>query len=155
TVSEVIRGDAIVLSTDNTISEVTEWLKEAKSTENHFLIVNADGTFAGTINRSDLYHNQLDTSASIETLVKTRLNPVKNNDSLRKAVEVMSKEGEEVLPVVSSANPNRVIGVLSYKEIIKAYSNQLIENEEANANISLKRQRIKVLIKGRRLIRMK
>lgn len=155
TVSEVINGDAVVLSSDNSIQEILEWLDEAKNTENHFLIVNEDGAFAGTINRSDLYHSQLDTSAPVETLVKTMHSSVKNNDSLRKAVEIMSKEGEEVLPVVSASNPNRVIGVLSYKEIIKAYSNQLMENEETNANISLKRQRIKVLIKGRRLIRMK
>ena len=77
---------------------------------------------------------------------------VKSNENLAKAVEVMSVSGEEFLPVVSSEEDNNIIGILTYKDVLTAYKLHFRENQEKRANLSLKRQRIKILIKGRKLI---
>ncbi|MND41303.1 hypothetical protein D3C80_320530 [compost metagenome] len=66
----------------------------------------------------------------------------------------MSKGEEELIPVVSSAQENTVIGVLSFKDVLTAYKSRIAENQEIKANLSLKRQQIKVLIKGRKLMKM-
>ncbi|MGV3508455.1 MAG: hypothetical protein ACO1N7_04135, partial [Sphingobacteriaceae bacterium] len=74
------------------------------------------------------------------------------NDSLAKAVDLMSKSNEEFLPVISSGDERTISAVLTYKHVLTAYKIYLQENEETGVNLSLKRQRIKVLIKGRQLI---
>ncbi|WP_449438635.1 CBS domain-containing protein [Pedobacter steynii] len=75
-----------------------------------------------------------------------------SNDNLAKAVELMSKSEEEFLPVVSATEKSRIIGLLTYKDVLTAYKIHLKENQEAGINLSLKRQRIKILVRGRQLI---
>ncbi|HEY5327122.1 MAG TPA: hypothetical protein VIJ27_08980, partial [Mucilaginibacter sp.] len=55
------------------------------------------------------------------------------------------------LPVIA-ADSNTVIGVLSYRDILSAYKGQMDENLDTHIHISLKRQRLKMLIRGRKLI---
>jgi CBS domain-containing protein len=66
----------------------------------------------------------------------------------------MAKQNAEALPVLS-AKGDKLIGILTYPDIISAYKLHSEENETANTQISLKRQRIKILIKGRKLIHIK
>ena len=60
--------------------------------------------------------------------------------------------GTEVLPVLSE---NKVIGVLSYPDIINAYKIDFEANEQANTQISLKRRRLKVMLRGKDLFKSK
>jgi hypothetical protein len=62
----------------------------------------------------------------------------------------LANRSAEVLPVIS-AESNKVIGVLSYRDILSGYKEQG-ENENPHIHISLKRQRLKMLIRGRKLI---
>lgn len=66
----------------------------------------------------------------------------------------MSEHNIELLPVTS---PEREIitGILSYKDIMAAYQYRMSEDEEAIANLSLKRQRLKALAKGKKSIRLR
>ncbi|WP_256013951.1 hypothetical protein [Desertivirga xinjiangensis] len=67
----------------------------------------------------------------------------------------MSSYEEEFLPVVSPAEENVVIGLLTYKEVLNAYKLQLKEDLEASTNLSLKRQRMKIVLRGRQLMEPK
>jgi hypothetical protein len=77
---------------------------------------------------------------------------LKTNDPLSKAVELMATSGEELLPVRSPENPDQIIGVLTYKDVLHAYKLYHIENQEAGINLSLKRQRKKIIVKSRKLM---
>ena len=68
-------------------------------------------------------------------------------------VELMSEQNEDTVPVISP-DGKTVVGVLTSRDIVNAYKYRLLEENAATANFSLKRQRIKMLIKGRRLIKM-
>jgi chloride channel protein, CIC family len=57
-----------------------------------------------------------------------------------------------VLPVVSGKDKNKLVGILSYKDILAAYRQHYNQNTSAMANLSFKRQSIKVLIRGHRLL---
>ena len=64
----------------------------------------------------------------------------------------MANEDIDVLPVVSNGNQNEIIGILSYKDILSAYSYKFNEHEKTNASISLKRQGLKILLHGQRFL---
>ncbi len=151
TVGQVINDDGLVLSSDNTVKEVREWLKTNNGQANYFVMINTGGEYIGTISRTDIFRHGLDPLSHLGDIVKDGDVYVRNTDSLRTAVELLSRQTAEVLPVIAN-DSNKVIGVLSYRDILSGYKGQQQENEYAYVHISLKRQRLKMLSKGRDLI---
>ncbi len=151
-VSDVIKQDLLALSATNTIQEIRNFFNAKPALENHFLVVNENGSFEGSITILDIYNKHLSPHSTVSDITKRNLPLIRSNDSLAKAVELMSECGEEFLPVISSTEANTVNAILTYKNILSAYRLYLQENHETGINLSLKRQQIKVLIKGRRLI---
>lgn len=88
----------------------------------------------------------------INELTHKDLPILKDSDRLSKAVELMASTGEEFLPIVSSKDLNKVIGILNYKDVLHAYKLYHRENQEAGVNLSLKRQRLKIMVKRRKLM---
>ncbi len=152
TVGQVIGNEALVLSASSTIKDAKEWLKASNQRSHDFVILNEDGGYAGTINRSDIFTQGLDPETVLGKLVKSNRVFVRDTDSLRRAVEQMAKQSTEVLPVLSA--DGKVNGVLYYRDVLSAYKNQLEENERPQIEISLRRQRLKMLAKGRNLIHL-
>jgi len=149
-VSEVINEDEAVINENITAQEVREWLSANKSNENYFIVVNDQSEYKGSIKLSDIYNTAVDGNQLLKDLVTTQAGiAIKSADTLRQAIAKMSKAGAEVLPVLS--NDNKVIGVLSYKDIINAYTQNIERNESAHVKISLKRRGIKMRIKGKRI----
>lgn len=151
-VSQVLAENGTVLSAESTIGEVRDWLRINRSKDNYFVVADNKGAYTGTVRLADIYDQGLDVASPLETIANHSQLSVRNNDSLRKAVVIMAKDGVEILPVVSAEN--KILGILSYKDIITAYKYHIDESQKANLHISLKRQRIKILIRGRRLVRM-
>jgi predicted transcriptional regulator len=70
--------------------------------------------------------------------------------SLRTAVEMMARENIDMLPVVSEEK--NIIGIVSYKDIIAAYKYNIEDHVKKYPSISLKRNSLKILIRGQKLI---
>ncbi|MDR3695628.1 MAG: chloride channel protein [Mucilaginibacter sp.] len=147
TVEQALSNDALVLSGHHTIKEVRNCLKINNDRANDFVVLNSEGKFIGTIGRNDIFTNGTDPETKLSDIVKSSHLWLRNTDALRKAVELMAKQTAEILPVLSSNG--KVTGVLSYRDILSVYKAQLDENERAHIHISLKRQRLKMLVRGR------
>ena len=62
----------------------------------------------------------------------------------------MAKENLEILPVISDKT-NDIIGVISYREIIATYKSGMDEHLKKNSNVSLKRQGLKIVLRGKKM----
>jgi chloride channel protein, CIC family len=151
TVGQVISNEALVLSSSNNVKDASS-LKVNNDRANEFVILNDESAYIGTINRNDIFTHVLNPETNLGELIKQGRAYVHDTDTLRKAVELMAKQTAEILPVLSAGG--KVIGVLSYRDILSAYKVQMEENEHPSIHISLKRQRLKMLIRGRKLIRL-
>jgi CBS domain containing-hemolysin-like protein len=69
-------------------------------------------------------------------------------DSLKSAVEIMADEKVDQLPVVDDEG-DKVVGILSYRDVLAAYRRRGNENNESVA-ISLKRRALKMVVHGKR-----
>ncbi|MEO6521218.1 MAG: chloride channel protein [Mucilaginibacter sp.] len=152
TVSEVISQDGEILNPESTIEDIRNWIAANKNTEEYFIVADKEGDYNGIVKLTDIYKHDTDIKASIKTIVQPSSLYVKGDDSLRNAVEIISAEAIEALPVLDD---NKIIGLLSYKDIVKAYHLYHDENDRVNVHISLKRQRLKVLIKGKGMFKSK
>lgn len=150
-VSEVIKENELVLSEDNNIGELRTWLeKEQEYQRNYFIVVGKENQFNGIISLSNIFSNHHDPKLAIGTLIKRKNISVAVDDSLKSAVELMAKENIDVLPVVSKEN--NIIGVISYKDIISTYKRGIDEHEKKHPSISLKRNSLKILIRGQKIM---
>ncbi|MEO5648698.1 MAG: chloride channel protein [Ginsengibacter sp.] len=150
-VQQVVNEDGLVLSEENTIGEVRNWLeKETDYHSNYFIIVSNNNEYKGIISSSNLFSNHHQPEKLIGALIKRNSASIGNESSLRTAVEMMAKENLDMLPVVSSEN--NIIGILSYKDIISAYKKDIENNVKKRPMISLKRNGLKVLVRGQKLI---
>jgi chloride channel protein, CIC family len=130
---------------------VREWLeKETDYNSNYFIIVSNDNEFRGIISSSNLFSNHHAPDKMIVELIKRNNVSIGIDNSLRTAVEMMARENIDLLPVVS--NENNIIGILSYKDIISAYKHDIDAHIKKRPMISLKRNGLKMLVRGNKLI---
>jgi len=153
-VAQVMNEEDVVLSAKNTVREVSEWLDENPHQEDYLITVDDDGSYAGILKLADLYVSCPNGGTQLKSIITKPRIFLKNEDTLRIAVEQMAKHEVEALPVISSKG-NKIVGILTYQGILSAYKHNLEENETANTQISLKRRRMKMLIKGRNLMHIK
>ena len=155
-VGKVFSGNGLVLSEENSIREAQEWIQKdsdlSASSANFFIITNDTGEYRGIVSTSNIVGNLHDGTHKLATLVRHKHAAVFIDQSLRTAVETMAREDVDVLAVVSREDHHHIIGLLSYRDIISIYSVSIDEKEKREANISLKRQGLKVLLHGKRLI---
>ncbi|MEO9005179.1 MAG: chloride channel protein [Ginsengibacter sp.] len=152
-VGSVMQEDGLVLNDENTIGEVREWLeKESEYNSNYFIIVNKKSEFKGIISSSNLFSNHHKTSTLIGDLIKRNNVSIRMENSLRTAVELMAGENIDLLPVISKANT--IIGILSYKDIISTYKSDSDNFVKKDPSISLKRNGLKILVRGNQLINL-
>lgn len=152
-VSDVLSEDVMIFSSEATIGEVRTIIKDHNTSGSTFIIVTErDSSILGMMRETDLFVGVQDLQGPVKLLITTRPVSVLSNASLRVAVQLMSVQDTEILPVVKQSDRLHVIGVLTYKDILGSYRTQVTDNQEAGAHISLNRRRLKMLIKGRRLL---
>lgn len=153
TVGQVMQENGLVLGEDNSIEEVRNWLeKETDYNSNYFIIVSDKNEYRGIISSSNLFSNHHDPAKLISALIKRNNVSVNIDNSLRSAVELMAKENIDLLPVLSL--DKNIIGILSYKNIISAYKSDIDNYVKKRPSISLKRNGLKILLRGNKLINL-
>ncbi|MFC5269232.1 chloride channel protein [Adhaeribacter terreus] len=150
---DVMEEEGMVLSAENTVSEIRDWLKaENNYSTNFFIIADNSGAFKGILSASDIHSKTHEGDEFLISILKQNPVSILKTSTLRNAVELMAKKNLDVLPVISNDNTGTVIGILSYKDIMKAYKMRLHETENRIANISVKRRGIKVLLRGQKFL---
>lgn len=151
-VENVMEKNGLIISDDNSIQEVIDWLQtEPDYNSNYFIISNADGEYKGILSSSNLFSKHHKGETLIGSLVKRKHISINIESTLRKAIEKMAAENIDVLPVLSKEN-GHVIGILSYKNIIASYKYGIDEHTKKHPDISLKRRGLKILIRGQKII---
>lgn len=149
TVQQVMRSEEFVLSADSTLEEVRAWLLANKKAQRNFYIVTTpDGHFRGVISSSNLLSMHHDTSLTVGDLIKRKAVTITQGEPLKAAVEMMARENIDVLPVTDAVS-KKIVGLLSYKDVLLSYK-QRFEEDEAATHISLRRRTLKILLHGKR-----
>jgi CIC family chloride channel protein len=151
TVSDVLSAEAVVFKATDTIQQIRTWLAERQGAENQFAVISDDGYYSGIVSAADVYNTKLAPEASIAGIIKASSVHIHPADNLREAVRLMSNAGVDILPVIS-ADERILLGVLSYRDILKSYQKHYQETEQAGVHLTLKRQQLKILLKGRKLV---
>ena len=155
TAAQVMKENGIIVSEDNNIGEITNWLEnEPDYKSNYFIVSDPGGCYKGIISASNLFSKHHNAATMVGTLIKRQPVSIKVDSSLRQAIELMAKENLDVLPVLAKES-NNVSGILSYKDIISGYKKDIEHHEAKKPHISLKRRGLKILLHGQKLINLR
>ncbi len=151
-VKQVMTNDGLIISEQNSIKEVRDLLQQEEGYHsNYFIISSNEGEYKGIISSSSLFNTIHPEDNTISSLIKRNDTTIKLNDTLKTAVETMAKENIDVLPVISDEK-NDIVGVLSYLDIIATYKMGIDEHEKKQPHLSLKRNGLKILLKGQKIV---
>jgi CIC family chloride channel protein len=121
--------------------------------ETAFIVVDDEGVAIGMVKPADIFNGKAAGQIMVAHIMSPSRFVLNSGATLRQAVALMAKNNLSVLPVVSAQNT--VIGSISYKNIITAYGSHIHDGDKAAPSISLKRQRLKILSRGRGLLNPK
>lgn len=140
----------VILNNSMKVGEVRNWiLQETDSVASYFIVSDLEGEYKGLISYSSLFSMHHADSLLVGDLVKRKNVYTHPKSTLKTTVEMMSKENTDIMPVVED---NHIIGILTYKNIISVYKHSLFEKENKQVQISINRQRLKMLVHGQKLI---
>ena len=153
TVRQAVDKSNFILNEENSLEEAREQINPSEYLkDNYFVVAGRDNQFRGVVSFSDLFDESQDEKTYLGDFIKFKPFSISGNLTLRKAVQLMARENTDVLAVVSDKRPGRVIGVLSRKDIIDALENSIGKNELRSKNISIRRQGLKLLIRGQKIM---
>ena len=139
-VESVATKAVIAVSATDTVAQVKEWLASGSADTRHhaFPVLDESGSLLGLVTRhSVLQEDGHGARAIIRQLLKRPPAVAFANSSLREAADLMVKEGVGRLPVVSRAEPSKVIGILSRSDLLSAHARRLDENAQRQAPINI------------------
>lgn len=128
-VGEAATRDVVTLQARQPLAEVHAWMGRTASPGQHqgFPVLDDSGLLVGVVTRRNL----LDASAAGGTVVADAIRRgaavVFADQTLREAADHMVRERVGRLPVVTRAEPRRVIGILSRSDLLYAHARRLDE----------------------------
>ncbi len=139
----------VMVSQENTISELRTWLYENKlgAHELAYPVVDAHQQLTGIVRTEDVLQPDVPENAIITYVTHTNTVAVPEETSLRTAVDLMARHRQDILPVIASQN-KQLLGLINYRSVFAAYQQAKEAEETSSRNISIKRQVFRMLIRN-------
>jgi H+/Cl- antiporter ClcA/CBS domain-containing protein len=138
-VAEVASQPAVTLAADDTVEAVRAWLASPDVAASHqgFPVVNAAGALVGVVMRREIVEPAAAPGTRVQQLIKRPPAVVYEDNSLREAADHMVHEGVGRLPVVTRADPTRVVALLTRSDLLEAHERRVDEAHRPEAGIVL------------------
>jgi len=154
-VSTVMEDDDAVVSVENCLGEVQNWI--SKSAEDMkppeaIAAVDENENLLGIIVVKDILNAPLPADTPINQFIKKQQVYVYSKSPLSFAVDLMDRFHADYLPVMDKED-KKIVGILTYKNIFAAYRNRKNEERLYNRNIFMRRQGYRLIVKGKQLFK--
>ncbi len=132
----------VTLRAEQSVATTRDWLASHAAGSSHqgFPVVDADERMIGVLTRRDLFDAE-DAALPLRALIQRPPVVIHDDQTLRAAADIMAREHIGRLPVVTRAEPQRVLGILTRSDLIEAHSQRLDEQRRAAAWFRASRRR--------------
>ncbi|MBF0185685.1 MAG: chloride channel protein [Magnetococcales bacterium] len=131
TVAAVMQRDWEPLQEQMTIRQVRERI--SKSRDESYLVVGEAGRLRGVVTFRDIRgvvcEEGLEDLVLVQDIVIQPEVTVTDEDTLYETLRRMGAAGLEQLPVVAARQPERVVGMITDRDVVRAYNKALVERE--------------------------
>jgi H+/Cl- antiporter ClcA/predicted transcriptional regulator len=139
-VGEMATRVVIAIAADDTLEAVRAWFASGVSGSQHqgFPVIDGAGKIVGVLTRRDLAGSELSGSTPVRALIRRPAAVALENSSLREAADLMVSEGVGRLPVVSNADPTKVVGMLTRSDLLSAHARRLDEKTRKQPAVEIR-----------------
>jgi len=153
-VGSVMEEDIDVLSAENTIEELREWINISHpNLVEAIAVVDENEDLIGTIKLREIDQQNIPPNTPVANLIKKQKIYVYNDSQVSFAVDLMDRFNVDYLPVVDRNNKRKVVGILTHKNVFGAYRKRRNEEDIYKRAISLRRRSYKLIVKGKQLLK--
>lgn len=128
-VGEVATRDVVTLNASQTLDEVLAWIASTMSPGQHqgFPVLDGEGRLVGVVTRRNLMDASASGGTTVADAIRRPAAVVYADQTLRDAGDHMVRERVGRLPVVTRADPRKVIGIISRSDLLYAHARRLDE----------------------------
>lgn len=128
-VYEVMKTEFTTIHEDMDIHELLENVVDRESF--YFPVVDNEGLLTGIVSfqdiRSVLFEEDLKGLVKVKFLLSRNVTVLRENDNLNNAIEKFAVKDIGEIPVVSTVNDRKIVGMLKRGDVITAYNRELIK----------------------------
>lgn len=131
TVGRVMHDNTMVVNDQSTIKDIKETLKSTPSLyQNFFIVTNENGLYKGILSTKRLYGSKIVEENKLATskLVNRHDVYIYEQEDLKEALELMTKEKLYVLPVLSHST-HEIKGIITYPDIMESFKNRFDDDK--------------------------
>jgi chloride channel protein, CIC family len=138
-VKDIASPDVVALDADNAVEEVRDWMASRDDESRHqgFPVVDKEGNLLGVVGRGDLLDLELPIDATVRDVIKRPPVVIFTDNTVRQAADHMVRQGVGRLPVVTRADPGRVVGIVTRSDLLAAHATRLDSENRASRTIRL------------------
>lgn len=133
-VASIMRRNCEMVVDTMTIRQLKN--KISKSKDENYLVVDASGKLKGIVSFQDIrgvaFEEGLEDLVLVRDIAAHELVTVTPDENLYDAFRRMGSNNVEQLPVVSAQDPEKVVGVITDHDVVRAYNKALMEREAGN-----------------------
>jgi len=129
-VEDVVRKDIVLIPENTPLPEITS--KFIESSHGTFYVINKQNVIIGAISERELRpiiteYDTLQTMLIASDIARTELIIVKSDYDLEHVLKLFGKTTVNEFPVVSTSNPDEIIGTVSRHDVISAYDRESLK----------------------------
>ena len=138
-VKESMSANPVTLSSADVLEKVRFWFSEGGGDTEHqgYPVVNECGRILGVLTRRDIYNPNLLSTDTVESILKRNPVCIYEDSTLRQAADTIVQMDVGRLPVVSRANPDQLIGIITRQDILASHIRRLNELHKLERHIDL------------------
>ena len=156
-VKDVLIDEVNVLSANDTIAEVREFIDEPVGDNfslSYAVVDDNDGDkLLGIANIREILSSKYIGEEKLSILLKGHTITINEDDNLHKAIDKMVAHNVDVLPVVTREDKHHLKGVLTHRQVLEAFEIKRKESVDKEISISVREKSMRIYLRGRRLLK--
>jgi H+/Cl- antiporter ClcA/CBS domain-containing protein len=126
-VADCATREVVVLSGDDTLIEVRQWLVSEEPGASHtgFPVIDEAGKIIGVVTRRDLLDEAHPDDRPLSELLVRPAATIYEDSSVRQAADIMVVQNVGRLPVVARKDPSKVVGIVTRRDLLAADKRRL------------------------------
>jgi CBS domain-containing protein len=139
-VRDVASRAVVTLREGDTLDAIRKWLATGEKGTSHqgFPVLSESGWVVGVVTRRDLLDPKAPAERTVRELIRRPPKVVYDDNTLRDAADHMVNHDIGRLPVMSRAEPSKLVGIITRADVLRAHRRRLDETQRPQRSIDLK-----------------
>lgn len=131
--------NVVAFAASDTLEGLRCWFESGVAgTQHHgYPVISEDGRLVGIVTRREVLDQKNPGTAQARQLIQRAPAVAFEDSSLREAADLMVGQRIGRLPIVSRAEPTKVVGILTCSDLLSAHARRLTENDPVHSRLKL------------------